>query len=513
MNVRFHLIVGLAFAAICAPAPGMQYQRLGLVDNIEAADRIVIGKLESEGGGKLLRVTEILKGENVDVIHDNFQHIGDGGVEPEVLYMESHLAKVMIGDMFQRRAYIARFSHEWNIVHMLKDPAPFLDQSKYLPDVDRIAMLGYLFEAYDIQCPEIPGLFRVWRSEHQKILPWDFKDTVECKFHVKHEDHMDPMLIVDESGEQSEAWRNASRHVREALKHWETFQGLPEYITVRVSGRRVPKVGSLTHQAARDFLLAQIRSEDLEIAKAAVMALARMHDLDSVPTVIELLNDGREELVVAAVNFLGWSRDRRAVQPLRDLLGRAVSDLPRTESLCGRAAQALQWIGDPSAVPELILALQSGVDYGGYVLGAWGSAETIDQILATERKTLPRSAGLAMFSLVRRSNIPREQWPIDSDETLTKPTLNAPQVEAWRQWWSLHRDGFKIVMDTAGFEAMLARDREEAAVKWRIEEARRKGMIGRLAGSPRGIMLVGILISLTIIFLMIRRGKISLKKG
>lgn len=500
MKAFFKNPAWLLLAAVCTAADGMQYQVLGLMENIEAADRIVIGRLELEHGKTVLRVTETLKGAPVEMISGGFQHLKGSGVEPDVLMMESRMARSMRGYVFHRTSYLPRYSREWNLLQMLKDPSPYLDENRYPPHADRITMLGYLFEGYRIQCKEVPGLFAVWQSRHHITYPWSIKEPLEFKCRVEVDD--EPRLTVTGESGGSEWWKQAARHISSSRMYLpDTGAKLPATITVMVDGRKVPKVGSLTHEAARDFLRSKLQSEDLRIAKAALLALARMRDSESVPAVTNLLGDAREELVAAAVDFLGWSRDRQAVPILRDMLAAKAVAHPATAEICQKLVEALQRIGDESAVPELVFALQCGVDPAGYALGPWSSAETIGRLLETERRILPRSAGLVMHDLVRRSNVPPSEWP-----QKTHQMLSAPEVLAWKQWWTDHREGFQIVMDRETFAAIVARENKEEYDRMKARNAMRKGPFGRLFGERAGtakVILSGLV--LLVLGLVFRR--------
>lgn len=71
--------------------------------------------------------------------------------------------------------------------------------------------------------------------------------------------------------------------------------------------------------ATVELLIGQLKSEDLEVRRSAVVALGRIGDASATPALIETLTD--ESLAIDAANALGQIGDARAVDGLLNLIG------------------------------------------------------------------------------------------------------------------------------------------------------------------------------------------------
>jgi hypothetical protein len=116
------------------------YRKLDLIDCLEMADQVVIGRLSFDSGERELTVTEVLKGPPATVIRGISNHIEGSQVEPDVLFMKTDRAN----PSFMPLTYLARGFGTWQLVHMLKDPAPALVKDSAVPPVGAARMLGYL---------------------------------------------------------------------------------------------------------------------------------------------------------------------------------------------------------------------------------------------------------------------------------------------------------------------------------------------------------------------------------
>lgn len=103
-----------------------------------------------------------------------------------------------------------------------------------------------------------------------------------------------------------------------------------------------------------DLLIEQLESEDLEIRKAAAVALGRIGDARAVPALIEALEDDAE-LVIAAADALAKIGDPRAFEPLLARVGDASAAV--RQSVVG----ALNSLGSPE-MPARVLPLLSDAD-------------------------------------------------------------------------------------------------------------------------------------------------------
>lgn len=126
------------------------------------------------------------------------------------------------------------------------------------------------------------------------------------------------------------------------------------------------------------LLVEQLRAEDIETCKAAVIALGRIGDSNAVPPLVEALTDN-DELAVVAAGTLGKIGDRRAFEALLALIGNkdaavrqaavaAINSLGHPE-MAKRAAQLLT-----DASPQV---RESAVKIAGY----FGYTECADLLL------------------------------------------------------------------------------------------------------------------------------------
>ena len=100
-----------------------------------------------------------------------------------------------------------------------------------------------------------------------------------------------------------------------------------ERALVRLLGQSTARkevVESLVRYGERvtELLIEQLRAEDIETRKAAVIALGRIGDSSAVPALVGALT-GDDELTIVAAGALGKIGDRRAFDALLDLIGHA----------------------------------------------------------------------------------------------------------------------------------------------------------------------------------------------
>jgi len=119
-------------------------------------------------------------------------------------------------------------------------------------------------------------------------------------------------------------------------------------------GEEVIKVLTRYGQKVVPLIIQQLRSGDLETRKAAVIALGRIGDRESVPALIEALSD-HPEIAVCAAGAIAKIGDRRAFRPLVELMGH-----PQT-SVRQAVVGALNSIGHPD-MPEVMEGLLKSPD-------------------------------------------------------------------------------------------------------------------------------------------------------
>lgn len=170
-----------------------------------------------------------------------------------------------------------------------------------------------------------------------------------------------------------------------------------------------------------DLLIEQLGSEDLEIRKAAAVALGRIGDARAVSSLVEALEDD-EELVIAAADALAKIGDPRAFEPLLARVGDANAAV--RQSVVG----ALNSLGSPE-MPARVLPLLSDADSNVResavkIAGYFGYAECADLLLERCHDEDER---------VRRAAV--EHLPYLEDERATPALIDAlrndtPKVRA-----------------------------------------------------------------------------------
>lgn len=151
-----------------------------------------------------------------------------------------------------------------------------------------------------------------------------------------------------------------------------------EYTVKSLADYPSPKVPSL------DVLLDDLENGTLEERRNAAYGLGKHNDTSVVPRLITLLSDSDLYVRVYAIQSLRDLKDDRATVPLCELL-----DAPNQEELIpSNVTRALAAIGDASAVPTLIKALDSPNPFtrsdAAYALGEIGDPSAIPRLQQLE---------------------------------------------------------------------------------------------------------------------------------
>jgi HEAT repeat protein len=167
-----------------------------------------------------------------------------------------------------------------------------------------------------------------------------------------------------------------------------------------------------------ELLIEQLGSEDLEIRKAAVVALGRIGDARAAPALIEVLDED-PELVIPAADALAKVGDPRAYEALLALVGDPSAAV--RQSVVG----ALNSLGSP-LMPARVLPLLSDPDANVResavkVAGYFGYAECAELLLERCRDEEER---------VRRAAV--EHLPFLEDERATPALVSALRQETPR---------------------------------------------------------------------------------
>jgi HEAT repeat protein len=129
-----------------------------------------------------------------------------------------------------------------------------------------------------------------------------------------------------------------------------------------------------------DLLIEQLGGEDLEIRKAATVALGRIGEARAAPALTEILEEEDAEMVIAAADALAKIADPRAFEPLLARVGDASAAV--RQSVVG----ALNSLGSPE-MPARVLPLLSDADpnvreSAVKIAGYFGYEECTDLLLA-----------------------------------------------------------------------------------------------------------------------------------
>ena len=168
---------------------------------------------------------------------------------------------------------------------------------------------------------------------------------------------------------------------------------------------------------------------------AALLALAKMRDLDAVPHVLPLWENKNQRVKVQAIQFLGWSRDERAVIPLGEVLEATAAHYPNDHLISDTAAEALGKLGRKESLPHLERA-------AGY--GVQRAREAVGTMLTVLEENPARRLNITftLYWLVRRSNKNTEEWVMGASMT---PAQEIAKLPLWRAWWDKHKKDFKVL--------------------------------------------------------------------
>lgn len=417
---------------LCGGSYALERQEITLPMRIEYSQRVVIGTLSTDNDESLVAIKEVLKGTGEPAaIRTKRKPTGD--TSPLVLYFEADNSEISY------LTYVERGSHVWNMAHMLVDPAPQMDTAKYAEHKDIVEILGYLFDSFTVTSLQMPEAKKLLPRRHWESFPWSVRNRLELR--CSHDPAHVPYLRVLEITPFSKY----SRDIRQYVEHvdmgyrW-TDRELPESFIIWIEPHPPDTIGSLPVKKAADYLRARLKSDDPEIVLGAIAALARMHDVEAVSQIILLLDAKDERIAVASADFLGWSRDRQAVEPLCNVLRKNSSFYPQNHQLSDASSRSLKLIGDIRATPCLEAAATHGVEWAYESLIVLGREESFEAVLQSEKGYLPCGAGVCLYWLVRRSNRPLEDWM-----QMPSTQLTANQVRDWRTWWRDNKASFKIV--------------------------------------------------------------------
>jgi hypothetical protein len=199
------------------------------------------------------------------------------------------------------------------------------------------------------------------------------------------------------------------------------------------------RAGRLTKAEAVAHLRRCLASDDKRTVLRAVAALQRTGSKGAAPSAIPLLRHPDEKVRLAAVEFLEWSQDKRAVGPLCKALDEVVKD----GKLGHHIGRALGTLRDPAAAPALERAVKRGIGgWTGWALGTVGSEGCFEALLNEAEKYDGMDAGGGLRVLVYRSNKKPEPW---MDKVSWSEKTGFTNKDKWRKWWAANKSDFKVI--------------------------------------------------------------------
>ncbi|MAD80936.1 MAG: hypothetical protein CMJ50_08860 [Planctomycetaceae bacterium] len=416
--------------------------QLNLAELIAKADWVVVGTASVEEGDAKIRVTEVLKGDAP------MDKIATRDIIKSTLVFKDEDQGVFFlrkwGDNywpFHPSSFVPMSERQKvrDLLRMRKDPSPYVDKKRYPPDENIVFQLGELFGGFKVTCKEFPQLESagtVWN--YFEYVPWNEESKVVLKGTV--DENNAAVVEVVTAPPKSEMAEFYQRTLKEIANPYNRVTG-PYTLTVE---SRVPeKVGKLNREDCVKYLHECLESSERKVVRQAITALAKMRNSDSIVKVESLLEDEDATIAGLAIEFLRWSRDKRAVPVLCGLVDSHAERYPEGHMFSDGAAQALQAIGDPECLPCLERAAIFGVQRAIEALGAMGRVESFEIMLnAAERK--PEKCAFvdyALYGLVRRSNKKSEPWMTSTTWNIKQGAKNIPR---WRKWWESNKGDFKL---------------------------------------------------------------------
>lgn len=256
-----------------------------------------------------------------------------------------------------------------------------------------------------------------------------------------------------------------------------------------------------------DLLIEQLGSEDLEIRKAAAVALGRIGDARAVPALVEVLEED-SELTFAAADALAKIGDQRAFEPLLARVGDASASA--RQAVIG----ALNSLGSPE-MPARVRPLLSDADpnvreSAVRIAGYFGYAECADLLLERchdEDERVRRAAvehlpyledERATPALVRalRHETPRVRAAAaaamaqaEGGEVSARLIEALADEDSWVRYFAARSLGRQEAAESAGALAELARGDKSSHVRIAAVEA-----LGRIGGET-AVRVVSVLVN------------------
>jgi hypothetical protein len=440
-SFRRRVLPGLALCglALLMPPHSAALERIAptIAELMEESDVIVAGVMPEHGDAAYtIEVSSYLRGR------------GPRRIETDVYVPNDSLALMSgrafrfdtPGVFFLRRrdgvlgptgwqAFSPDRSYVQSLIHIARDPGPFLSSPRWRSNPDVIELVGMRFESFKVTATGAPGLAGWLTSNRIDPFPWSMKGRREIALTTET---TSPYRLKGDG-------TAAGDHLADILNHdpneWLGYTDgatTPARFTVMFDTRRPTRWGSIGPGAAIDVLEDAVRSRNSWSASPAMWALERLRAEEAVPQVIALLDHADRDVVRRAIGFLTSSRDPRAVRALIALLDRGGEPTTLEET-----ARALTCIGGEAALP--VFRIRAGhVQNARYGLGELGTLDDIKILLEDTAGVLQHGDG-ALRAARARTNAAADTW---HNTGIVDNTLEA---RLWSEWWARHRATLRVV--------------------------------------------------------------------
>ncbi len=332
---------------------------------------------------------------------------------------------------------------------MWADPAVFMEEQGDQPDADLIYILGEELRALEVRSTGDLNLTTkdlMFEQRRQNVIPWELRGVVTA--HVDRRPDRDPPLRITSADEGSPLLPYLVDRLRMASRWDNDLSRLDGSLEVTLDTRGPDRVAGRDAAEVRAYLRAALKA-DMGWERRGEMfeALAKARDLDAIEPIAAMLT-AEESVAHVAARWLHQTYNQRAVPPLLAVVASADFDQKGYQPVVEEAAHALYDIGGVEALPTLRRAARHREYYATSALGKYGNADDFQLLLdaGNERPTDTSGVQGALLQLVRRSNLPVEEW-------MNSPTWNAEigaeKQPLWNRWWEEHWEEFRL-RDTAG---------------------------------------------------------------
>jgi hypothetical protein len=215
------------------------------------------------------------------------------------------------------------------------------------------------------------------------------------------------------------------------------WNSTPDYLAIVghvMAGK--DRIGELTNAKFGDHLAAQLASDNDQAVLEALAGLRRLGRQVPAAKIVPLIRGHDESVRLAAVQYLEWTLDKDALDPLCHLLEGTLANDRVSWFIC----RVLGPMRDTTAAPYLERAVKRGVE-AGTALGAVGDESCFEVLLerANTHNSLDALGGLSR--LVYRSNLEHEAW---MSVHRKRSTTGLDHKDKWTQWWNENKAEFKV---------------------------------------------------------------------